>query len=451
MNTVEDGYSRVYCPERVSFSSKDDKTSLTNDGTIGFYDSFRIPLQTPILGVKSLELIRATVPCVYPTLPDSELVFWYYKLPKQTNFDEPVPPDMQYLHCVRIQPSFVPKELIYPIGEDYPVNRVYDGYEDLLLDLNKACLYDVNNPYFVAGDVKFEYNKETKKFVFIGNHETMPITRAIPNLPASWNGAIDYVKDQTVSYNGHVYMVNFNNTGIPPDSSQLVGVGPILRDANNQYVRDENGQYVYSSYTAAGPLYWQQIGASTETLVVRAFYSYAGCNDPNVMLASRILFNSSLNNFGIQGLKGQPFFDGRTLNLRLGFTWDGTLLSQNSYRNHIRPVPNYIIGQDVVFNVYKYVAETYCDLVHTANLHVYCNLIGGAGYDSAGRPDLLNVIPLQTGVLGVASYQNSIDTHLTKVPREIYEVQFILRTDSGDRFVLPKSAITNFEIKFAFN
>ena len=90
-------------------------------------------------------------------------------------------------------------------------------------------------------------------------------------------------------------------------------------------------------------------------------------------------------------------------------------------------------------------------MVHTANLHVYCNLIGGAGYDSAGKPDLLNVIPLQTGVLGVASYQNSIDTHLTKVPREVYEVQFILRTDSGDRFLLPDSAIVNFEIKFTYN
>lgn len=109
MNTIEDGHSRVYQPERVSFNSKDDKTSFSNDGTIGEYDSFRIPLNTPILGVKSLELIRATVPCIYPTLPNSELVFWYYKLPKQSNYDEPVPPDIQYLHCIRIQPSFVPK------------------------------------------------------------------------------------------------------------------------------------------------------------------------------------------------------------------------------------------------------------------------------------------------------------------------------------------------------
>ena len=77
MNTVDKGHSRVYQPERVSFSSKDDKTSSSNDGTIGNYDSIRIPLTTPILGVKNLELIRATVPCIYPTLPDTELVFFF--------------------------------------------------------------------------------------------------------------------------------------------------------------------------------------------------------------------------------------------------------------------------------------------------------------------------------------------------------------------------------------
>ena len=219
----------------------------------------------PILGVKHLELIRASVPCIFPTIPDTELVFWYYRLPKQVGYDEPVPPSAEYLHCVRIQPSFVPKELIYD-GDQYPVNRVYSGYDDLLVDLNKACLADVNNPYFIEDDISFQFNSELNKFVMVGN---------------------------------------------------------------NVYPRDLSGNVDLSGNT-------------------QYFYSYAGYADPAVETAKLILYNSTMNNFGIIGLKGQPYFVGRDLNLRLGFTWSGEILSQNDYRNHIRPRQLFHIIYEVI-------------------------------------------------------------------------------------------------------
>lgn len=357
---TEPVHSRVFQPERYSFSSADDQQTLTQDGVpIGFYSSYRIPLKIPLLQVKSLELLRASIPCITPSIPDSELTFWYYRLPKQINYDEPVPPSPEYLQCIRIQPSFVPIDLVYSVDNNYPINRLYNNYTDLLSNLNLACLNDLNNPYFIANDISFSLSADNR-FVFTG-----------------------------------------------------------------QNVYDASG-------------------------VLQYFYAPAGYADPNVESAKPVLRNATVNNFGIQGLAGQPYYLQRDLNMRLGFTYNGQPLTQNDYRNHIRPVPNYYLGSSVVFNTSNYTAETYADLVYSANLCLYCNLIGGSAYDSTGRPDLLCVVPLNTASLGVAFYNNVIPTPLTKIPSEIYEVMFTLRTDTGDQYILPDSAITNIELKFSY-
>ena len=255
MNTIDEGKSRIFQPERVSFSSKDDITSLTNDGIIGFYDNFRIQLKVPILGVKHLELIRASVPCIYPTIPDTELVFWYYRLPKQVGYDEPVPPSAEYLHRVRIQPSFVPKELIYD-GDQYPINRVYSGYDDLLVDLNKACVADMNNPYFIEGDISFQFNSELNKFEFVGNNI----------YPASdWNPTTDFVAGDIINYNGQKYVAKYGNSNVSPDDTTIA--------FNVHTSQDE----------LIGSIYW------SVTTSPSYFYSYAGYNDPNVETAKLIL------------------------------------------------------------------------------------------------------------------------------------------------------------------
>lgn len=349
--------SRINNPDRYLFCSRD---SIPDSSST--YSSIRIPLRTAILDVKSCELIRANIPAIVPSFPDTALVFWYYKLPRVSEeLCEPVPPAYEYLHCVRIQPSFVPKELI-PDGFDVPVNRVYDNYDDLLPDLNKACAVDVNNPFFIENDIGFSYSSESKKFAFTGNDV----------------------------YNG-------------------------------------------------------------EGLVVH-FYRYAGYSDPNVLAASQALFDATKNNFAIEGLGGQPFYAGETLNKRLGFTYDGGVLSDNQYKSLCRPVPHYLLQQESpLFDVHTYVAESWCNLVHTANVNIFANFVIGSGYSSSsGNNNFLNSVALSTGALGVASFQNSIDTHLYKVNSEISEVVFDLRCDNGEPFVLPKTAIFLIEIKFSY-
>ena len=139
--------SRVYQPEIVSINSTDRVETSLDENYIGYYNSFRVILKAPILNVKSLQLLRATIPNVTTTIPDSETCFWYYCLPQQSPYQEPVPPDTKYLHCVRLLPSYYPKDLM-PTGETFAINRIYNTYQDLLVDLNYAAeQVDNSNPY----------------------------------------------------------------------------------------------------------------------------------------------------------------------------------------------------------------------------------------------------------------------------------------------------------------
>ena len=350
--------SRVYQPEIVSINSADRIETSLDENQIGFYSSFRVVLKTPVLNVKSLQLLRATIPNICTTIPDSELCFWYYRLPPQAPYQEPVPPDPQYLHCVRILPSYYPTDLL-PSGKTFAINRIYNTYQDLLTDLNYAAeQVDDSNPYYISQDISFGYDSVLNKFTFTGNESGTP---------------------------------------------------------------------------------------------VQNFYSYAGYNDPNVLAAQKVLQAATMNAFGLQGLAGQPYVEGHTLNLRLGFVWSGVTLSQTAYKNHIRPVPDYAVGAlSLVNSSLTFTAESYCDLVYSHNCHIYCNLTSGSAYGSKGEPNLLMSVPIDATPLGVSYYVASLEQALTKVPREIYEIQIILKTDSGLPFYMPNSANCILDIGFSF-
>ena len=359
--------SRIFQPEIVSINSADRIETSLDESQIGYYSSFRVVLKTPILNVKSLQLLRATIPNICTTIPDTETVFWYYRLPQQTPYQEPVPPDPQYLHCVRILPSYYPTDLM-PSGGTFAINRIYNTYQDLLVDLNVAAEQtDNSNPYYIPRDIEFGYDNKLNKFSF---------------------------------------------------SPRVVG--------NDLSGNDLSGN--------------------------QHFYSYAGYDDPNVIAAQKILNAATVNAFGIQGLAGQPYVAGRTLNLRLGFVWSGVTLSQTAYKNHIRPVPDYAVGAlSLAHPSLTYTAESYCDLVYSHNCHIFCNLTSGSAYGNKGEPNLLMSVPIDTAPLGVSYYIASLEMSLTKVPQEIYEIQIIFRTDSGLPFYLPNSANAILDIGFSFS
>ena len=150
-------------PTLYAINSTNDNCSINgNPATIGFYNSFKYYPPISILNAKTIQLAKAIVPNISPSFSDSQLVFWYYKLPAPTTAIS-----AQYLQCVRLQPSFIPRDII-PIN--IPQNRVFDNYPDLLTSLLEATSNDTNNPFFIENDITFNYDPLSKKFSFNGNN-----------------------------------------------------------------------------------------------------------------------------------------------------------------------------------------------------------------------------------------------------------------------------------------
>ena len=160
--------SFVYQPDKISLNSKDDSSEIIySDDAIGYFNTFRINFKTPLLNVKSVEFLKSTIPLITTNLPDQEVTFWYYRLPLQTPYQEPVPPDIEYIKCIRLQPYYYSRDLV---PSNYPINIYYNSYQDLLYDLSQACVNDLNNPYFESGDISFAFDASSNKFSFSANN-----------------------------------------------------------------------------------------------------------------------------------------------------------------------------------------------------------------------------------------------------------------------------------------
>ena len=156
--------SRVNQPERVFLNSSDDNQ---NPQTTGF-NSFRCTFDTPILGAKRCQMLRATVPNALVNIQDYQLMFWYWQLPTATTT-----PSDTYLKCVRLYPSWaVPAA---GLGTAYTKNRPVTGPADLVTLLNAAASPGGDsityNPYWAgasAQDVSFAYNTQTLQITMTG-------------------------------------------------------------------------------------------------------------------------------------------------------------------------------------------------------------------------------------------------------------------------------------------
>lgn len=79
--------SAVNQPDIVNLSSKDDAAPTNTappvqwvEAHVGFFDSFRIDLETPVLGAKGVLLTSASVPSTGLNIPDYQMAFGFYKV-----------------------------------------------------------------------------------------------------------------------------------------------------------------------------------------------------------------------------------------------------------------------------------------------------------------------------------------------------------------------------------
>lgn len=366
--------SFILQPERVSINSRQTLSiKPVSDQFIDadYYYQFTCRLKNPLMNVKSLELLRATIPNVIPSIPNSEATFYYYRIPAdpitfQPNYQALTAANILF---VRLTPSIGYSPDNYTNPAIYGYNKTFTNYQELVAELNKATLHDPLETtlqplgFYDPGDITFSYNENLNKIVFVGNNALDPIT------------------------------------GEP--------------------------QY---------------------------YYLPVGYSDPNLAL-----FQLAITN--VLTPQGQPILfpvNGEyTLNRRLGYLWDGvfqTPLNSLSYtilENRTIPKPNYA---GLPWNDYlpNYTAEGYADLVYTANVFVYCNIVGGSTQDTNTDEQLLAVVPMNTQNLGVNFGESKLSCPLTKISKEIYNISITLRTDTAQPFYLPNNAYVNLEIKFTY-
>lgn len=120
-------------PDRLSWNSLADP----QDGQDAASFQFNVPLDTPLLDVKKIQLVRATIPQATLQIPDYQLVFWYYKMPVGDQV-----PRAAYLKSVRLFPANFPFTSPGAIGQ-IPQNSVMrflqGGQADLVTLLNTAA------------------------------------------------------------------------------------------------------------------------------------------------------------------------------------------------------------------------------------------------------------------------------------------------------------------------
>lgn len=189
--------SFLYQPERVSLNSQDDITG-TNEGNDKFnYSKFTIRLSRPCLNVKSIQLLRCSLPTPLPSFPNTELVFWYYRI---TTARLNLPRIASEIGFVRLLPStyvsylYAEAAVGFPqiAGNEYGYNRSFTDYQDLVDELNRAAANDPCNgvspatiPNYYPNDITFGYDQRTNRIYFVGNEPGLwyvPVSFEDPNL-----------------------------------------------------------------------------------------------------------------------------------------------------------------------------------------------------------------------------------------------------------------------------
>lgn len=192
--------SRVNQPERVFVNSSDDTSSAATEP--GF-NTFQATFDTPILGAKRSQLLRATIPNAQVNIPDYQLVFYYYNLPTATTT-----PALANLKAVRLYPSNY--QAPAALGTLYTKNRFISDPADFVTLLNQAATAGGDsityNPIWQSSDVTFAYNATTKQITMTG--QTAGRFYAI----AGWDDPIV----NAYQASGNITMPNFNGVGTTP-------------------------------------------------------------------------------------------------------------------------------------------------------------------------------------------------------------------------------------------
>jgi hypothetical protein len=339
---------------------------------------------------------------------------------------------------------------------------------------------------------------------------------AIPTINAWVTSPQVYLPLAKVSYLGINYVCIYENNGIEPigNVNSTTYWIPLNWSASSDYSNIRGAPYnlgwpvvynglYYQNITTGGNLnkrpdlnlgtYWA-LTYNWQVYTGTTGYTYlsAGYEDPIVyQFAQDIQELSSLWDFDFNDLDPigfelysippQPIAQYQTLNLRLGFTWDGiytwnsnTILTgsaEDVYRNgsipimlfnRLRPVPLYrlliaeppLLGDTIdygdPYTATTYTADAFCNLVYSSVVSIYTSIIGPSTTDTQRNTNLLSIVPMNCSNLGITFYEPRISNKYNRVMKDIYQIYFEFRREDGEPYYFSNNAIITLQLGLTY-
>lgn len=167
--------------------------SLKNNANGGSYSAFTNQLNTPLLGLKGIQLLRMNFVNSALQLNDynGQLFFLYYKSASATpTFDT------SYMHCVRLLPSWYVPRTGYT---SFVRNKYFNSVSELITALNAAAATNGDtttaNPTWLVNDITFSYDTTTRRISFTGNTASSyysPVAYDDPNVATFFANSDSY-------------------------------------------------------------------------------------------------------------------------------------------------------------------------------------------------------------------------------------------------------------------
>jgi hypothetical protein len=566
-------------PERVNISSDSDISFVQSQDALNEqnFSSFKVSISRPFLDVKSIQLLRASIPNAVTNIPDEECTFWYYRLPAAI-FSGTISVTNQYSNATFttagvITPAVLTATLV-SITPSFPAPGLATYFLTNLTSLINGSTVTVAgvtpsgyNGTFVISDisipnVSFRVVNATTGAANVASStltQAQTITDTINwnTVPYSLQNAagddIGYFRAPssngdtvsiftsntltggtigTITRDGdlfidapsfeYLHMIRllpsyyktelFNssqgqNTNLPPASTY--GFNRTFRDYQDLASELSKSCLNDPAYDLADsfPIFTPGDISITfnETLNKFIFtgnnafsggfqfatYLSAGYEDPNLWVDGPIQDGNSVisaptlsaysidfpgDYYAVRGIRAQPYRINRTLNLRLGFTWNGIvtgiafpLNADNltnpggapsvfvSFLNRLRPSPDYFVASSPPLlnatnpsSAILYTADSYANLVYTNTVSILADFTGGSTYDSISNTLLLACVPMNASNLGVTFYNATLNCPLTKISDQIYEIEIRMLTDTGAPYSIPNSCIVSLELALTY-
>ena len=414
--------SAIFQPDRIVLSSHDDPDLLQavfNSSQGGHqraetFSSFKIRFSKSLIGVKSIQLLSCIIPAAIANIPDDECMFFFYRLRNLT---------LSSLGSWSAGTTYIQGDVVSYSGSNY-VSLINTNLA-IIPNTNPTAWY--NCTAIMSAPNYFDLKPDNINSVFL-----------TPTFSADTQDRRPAAQVQMFNKTFRSYQDLVNSLNYCVTSANGVGDGTVGATFAFDPITNKIQFIPQASQIAAG-----------------YYFLPCGYNDPNILIyVSSVILFTEYNTSPL--LYYRP---GYSLNLRLGYTWNGVFPSLNSgnpyegtnfayslyfYMRPNQPGIGYNYNQNVI------TANNYGNLVYSNSCRIFCNVTFGSSEDSGGQGGLLSVVPLNTGTLGISYYQNNFNNPLSKLPEILPDIEIRLVTDSGAPYILPNSASVTLELAIEY-